>query len=120
VLPVVCRDNLDLNRAFPDRSTSPDMTSTGKEPFEVLAIMKFATSFPFSAGCNMHEGAIVANYPWDSDKDIGSGYAAAPDDKAFLHLAETFAGLHATMSKQHGLPARFDGIAVRSGGLTPA
>ena len=102
-LNLLCSANVDLNRAWPDRNDRGglNLTATGNEPAEVLALMHFATAFPFSAGCNMHEGALVANYPWDGDRQLGEGYAAAPDDAAFVALAKAFAGFHGTMAAQH-------------------
>lgn len=56
----------------------------------------------------------VANYPWDSDESVPPFKdAPAPDNATFVHLAETFAGLHATMAQQRGPAPGSGGIAVR-------
>ena len=74
-----CRNGVDLNRAFPDRRNHTDLNlvATGGEPPEVRALMRLATTLPFVAGCNMHEGALVANYPWDGDAGARAACCAA-------------------------------------------
>ncbi len=55
----------------------------------------------FVASLALHEGALVANYPWDGYPDasmeIRGQIYPAPDDAAFRFLATTYANLHTTM-----------------------
>lgn len=44
------------------------------------------------------QGAFVANYPWDGSSDGGTHYSASPDDQTFIHLAKSYASLHAQMN----------------------
>lgn len=77
----------DLNRSFPDQYDDPVNTPTGR-PQEVQVIMnwRFAHSFVLSA--NFHTGALVVNYPWDSNPTGTSGiYSACPDDDLFIDLS---------------------------------
>ena len=54
-------------------------------------------SFVLSA--NIHGGAVVAVYPFDSSKSHRNGvYSAAPDDEMFVFLARTYADNHKTMA----------------------
>jgi len=56
----------DLNRDFPDFSTSDNKnTIEGREP-ETKAVMNFQASRNFSLSANFHGGAEVVSYPWDT------------------------------------------------------
>ena len=60
-----CRANAngtDLNRNFPDFFEENDVY---REP-ETLAIMNWLTQYPFVLSANMHDGAVLANYPYDN------------------------------------------------------
>lgn len=64
----------------------------------------------FVASANLHEGAVVANYPYDgfsdhSMKENGTRNPT-PDDATFTHLAKVYARAHKTMAQS----------AVRGGG----
>lgn len=98
-----CRDGVDLNRAFPDRSDSnvqPSLPIDGSEPPEVLAVARLATSLPLTGAATLHEGAVVAVVPWDGDSARQRGYSAAPDDDTFTFLARTYADAHTRMAAQ--------------------
>ncbi|CAM9892753.1 unnamed protein product [Chrysoparadoxa australica] len=59
----------DLNRNFPDFTTSDNTnTSEGREP-ETEAVMKWQASRQFSLSANFHGGSKVVNYPWDTTAD---------------------------------------------------
>jgi carboxypeptidase D len=55
------------------------------------------------AAAALHEGALVANYPWDGypDQSLDQRNAkhATPDDATFVHLARVYAMAHTTMAK---------------------
>jgi hypothetical protein len=53
----------DLNRVFPEVNQSN--ISSQYEP-EVEAMMQFMEAHPFTLAANLHGGAEVFNYPWDS------------------------------------------------------
>lgn len=65
--------------------------------------MNFSMSLPFTAAANLHEGNLVASYPYDgyAKGNTGTNPAGnpAPDDKYFRHVAGVFASHHATMAK---------------------
>lgn len=57
---------VDLNRDFPDFSTSDNVnTPEGREP-ETQAVMRWQASRRFRLSANFHGGAEVVNYPWDT------------------------------------------------------
>ncbi|EFN60129.1 hypothetical protein CHLNCDRAFT_49638 [Chlorella variabilis] len=88
----------DLNRDFPDRFSSPPMEPSGSEQPETKAIMDWTLATGFVASASMHEGALVANYPWDGTDDRSTRYEACPDDAVFRHLATLYASTHKHMA----------------------
>lgn len=59
----------DLNRDFPDFTTTDNSNNhKGREP-ETQAIMKFQAKHKFALSANFHGGSVVVNYPWDTHSD---------------------------------------------------
>ncbi len=56
----------DLNRDFPDFSTSDNENTTANREPETVAVMNYQASRQFSLSANYHGGAEVVNYPWDT------------------------------------------------------
>jgi len=88
---------------------------------EVSAVAKWILSWPFVLSANLHEGDLVANYPFDEGRSPKvQAYAKSPDDATFRYLAENYARKHAHMSKNDHAPC--DGTAAnnfaRQGGIT--
>uniref|UniRef100_A0A915EH50 Peptidase M14 carboxypeptidase A domain-containing protein n=1 Tax=Ditylenchus dipsaci TaxID=166011 RepID=A0A915EH50_9BILA len=127
----------DLNRNFPDLDSLFYFLETQKMPLydhllelfqdnhkyepEVRAIGEWILSLPFVLSANIHEGDLVANYPFDASKYPSmQAYSKSPDDTTFKYLAETYAKNHAHMAKNDHAPC--DGTAVdnfaRQGGIT--
>ncbi|CAD5228507.1 unnamed protein product [Bursaphelenchus xylophilus] len=127
----------DLNRGFPDLDKLfffLDEQKAGRydhlldifkdeknyEP-EVRAVGQWTLSLPFVLSANLHEGDLVANYPFDASVMEGmSDYSKSPDDVTFRHLAQTYASNHAHMAKNDHAPC--DGTPsdnfARQGGIT--
>ncbi|HPY75354.1 MAG: succinylglutamate desuccinylase/aspartoacylase family protein [Planctomycetes bacterium] len=57
----------DLNRKFPDPVNDATNDPTGR-PHEVQLMMKFQNERNFRISLNYHGGAVVVNYPWDTQK----------------------------------------------------
>lgn len=127
----------DLNRNFPDLDSLFYFLETQKMPLydhlvelfkdnhkyepEVRAIGEWILSLPFVLSANIHEGDLVANYPFDASRyPTMQAYSKSPDDTTFKYLAETYAKNHAHMAKNDHAPC--DGTAVdnfaRQGGIT--
>lgn len=96
---ICVRQDIDLNRNFPDRAEVEEdvLYPNGDETNETLAVMKWIDEGFFVGSGNLHEGIVVANYPWDGKRDWSHGYAACPDDATFIHLAKIYANAHLTM-----------------------
>ena len=58
-------NGVDLNRNFPDPQ---DGSNPDGNPWqeETIIFMDIADSIPFDLSCNIHTGAEVFNYPWDT------------------------------------------------------
>lgn len=59
-------NGVDLNRSFPDFSTSDNQNSWGGREPEIQAMMKFQAKHKFKLSANFHGGAEVVNYPYDT------------------------------------------------------
>lgn len=81
-----CAVGADLNRDFPSPLMAPGCKGQAPEACdpsllslaanirvqpETAAIMAWSSNenFPFTAAANLHEGAVVTNYPWDGYLD---------------------------------------------------
>ena len=91
-------NGFDLNRSFPeypeDFSTTmadgaPNLA--GLEP-EVAALMAWSHARRFVLSANLHTGAVVASYPYDTAPGVPSGSPAlTPDHDLFVALSTTYA-----------------------------
>ncbi|XP_047676154.1 carboxypeptidase Z-like isoform X2 [Tachysurus fulvidraco] len=109
--------NIDLNRNFPDLTSSvynqrrlkyfrndhipiPDSYWLGKVAPETYAVMKWIRSIPFVLSASFHGGDLVVSYPYDLSKDPfqKNMFSPTPDEQVFRQLAKIYADAHATMS----------------------
>ena len=84
---------VDLNRNFPDRFGR----ETGTPEPETQAVIDWIHSYPFVLSANLHNGALVANYPYDNNVNGESIYSRSPDDDIFRQLAFSYSRAHPTM-----------------------
>jgi hypothetical protein len=96
-------NNVDLNRDFPDRFAEGSLSNwlpvRGDEQQETKVIMDWIQQRgPFVSSLAIHEGALVANYPWDGSPDRSHTYQECPDDKTFVHLSTNYAERHRKMA----------------------
>ncbi|CAJ0576896.1 unnamed protein product, partial [Mesorhabditis spiculigera] len=130
-------NGLDLNRDFPDldgvfyaleERKVPKFDhlmelfdeSKERQP-ETVAVGRWILSLPWVLSANLHEGDLVANYPFDATpNEAPSKYSASPDDGTFRWLAQTYAQAHAHMAKNDHPPC--DGTTrdafAQNGGIT--
>jgi len=88
-------NGMDLNRDFPDRLHRNQIS---RQP-ETLAIMNWLEQYPFVLSANLHNGVLVANYPYDNTEGNGrlSRYSECPDDDVFRQLSLTYSLAHPRM-----------------------
>ncbi len=96
----------DLNRSFPDRVADPVNSPDGR-PVEVSRLMNWASSHSTVLSAGFHTGALVVNYPFDSDPDPSAAYSATPDDRLFFEMSMSYSALNPPMYNssvfQHGV-----------------
>ncbi|VDM47174.1 unnamed protein product [Toxocara canis] len=130
-------NGVDLNRDFPDLDSLYYYFEQYKVPRydhlfdlfdhdkqhqpEVEAVGRWILSLPFVLSANLHEGDLVANYPFDLARVPNANqYAKSPDDQTFRYLARSYASNHAHMAKNDHAPC--DGSArdafAQQGGIT--
>ncbi|KAB0791260.1 hypothetical protein PPYR_03060 [Photinus pyralis] len=96
-------NEVDLNRNFPDQFGVQKFNKV-QEP-ETKAVMDWILSEPFVLSANLHNGALVANYPFDDNANFTNGIEnLAPDDRVFKYLARTYANAHRTMHEDRPCP----------------
>jgi len=96
---------IDLNRAFPtwDQVHLSKQELMDRSEPEVAAVIDWVFSQPFVLSANFHDGAVVANYPYD-DSDLPSGQeSVTPDDKTFVAISRLYASKHTNMHQGKGL-----------------
>ncbi|VVC87334.1 unnamed protein product [Leptidea sinapis] len=109
----------DLNRDFPDqfdkgKSNDDEYLFSGRQP-ETAALMRWVLSKEFMLSANLHGGAVVASYPYDSSASASDNCCVesrSPDNDLFKHLASVYASRNEDMKKGNScMPETFkDGI----------
>ena len=91
----------DLNRNFPDRFYGQ---ITPMQP-ETKAIIDWTYRENFTLSANLHGGDLVANYPYDGNKQRRSGvYTPTVDDELFRRLALSYSLNHPEMKNSAHFP----------------
>ncbi len=86
----------DLNRSFPDRVKDP-FASFEARPAETRHVMNWAMANSPVLSASFHTGALLVNYPFDSDPDSRSVYSACPDDELFIEQSLTYSSKNLPM-----------------------
>lgn len=105
-------NNVDLNRNFPDRFGR----EYGSIQPETQAIINWLKQYHFVLSANLHNGALVANYPYDNSRSGRSVYTASPDDDIFRQVSLAYSYGHQTMHL--GVPCPNDGESGFRDGIT--
>ena len=96
---------VDLNRDFPSWESEDESRAKlmeNRAP-ETKAVMKWILDNPFVLSVNYHDGAVVANYPYDDSYKAGGVKSLTPDNAVFEKLARLYADNHEYMHKGSGL-----------------
>ncbi|XP_076629152.1 carboxypeptidase D svr [Colletes latitarsis] len=104
-------NHIDLNRDFPDqfdrRSSQLQKGSNildGRQN-ETIAMMTWIATEPFVLSGNLHGGAVVASYPYDSGISRSCCLESkSPDNELFKYLAHTYADNHPQMRAGNTCP----------------
>ncbi len=75
---------IDMNRNYPDPREGPNPDGNPYQP-ETVAFMGLSDTVPFVMGANLHSGAEVVNYPWDT------WYKQHPDDQWWIDISRRYA-----------------------------
>ncbi|XP_029283878.1 carboxypeptidase M-like isoform X2 [Cottoperca gobio] len=98
-------NGIDLNRNFPDAFAGlrrQQQLDEEKREAEVRAVIGWLRSESFVLSANLHGGALVASYPYDSSnggKELVGGASISPDDDVFIHLAKVYSHSHGSMHR---------------------
>jgi carboxypeptidase D len=93
----------DLNRDFPDRVIDPVNTTVGRAT-ETKRVMKWGFAHQAVLSANLHGGALVVNYPYDSDPNPHAHYSATPDDDLFIAQSLVYSSLNPPMYNSSWFP----------------
>ena len=99
-------NNYDLNRDFPDRLGNRKLNMQK----ETKLVIKWLKEYPFVLSANLHNGALVVNYPYDNSPSGRTVYTASPDDDVFVALSLAYSQSHSTMWKGERCPGDSDGF----------
>lgn len=104
---------VDLNRDFPDFSTTDSKDTTEGRAPETQAVMNWQKTRRFVLSANFHGGAEVANYPWDTKAD------KFPEEALVKELCLEYASLApyigASTSFENGITNGFAWYEVNGG-----
>lgn len=93
--------NIDLNRDFPDKTTSDNANTPDGRATETQLVMKWQATRNFKLSANFHGGAEVVNYPWDA---IPQTHPAEPFLKMIcLEYAKNAPYIAASTSFENGI-----------------
>lgn len=104
-------NHVDLNRDFPDQFDrrisqlrKGSSILRGRQN-ETVAMMTWISSEPFVLSGNLHGGAVVASYPYDSGiPKTCCIESRSPDDNLFKYLAHIYADNHVEMRRGDACP----------------
>ena len=100
-------NGVDLNRNFPTwdnltKTRSQLLSPAEREP-ETRALIRWILDNPFVLSANLHDGSVVANYPYDDSKGENHQPSLTRDDDVFKDLALTYSTNHGNMAQIVGL-----------------
>jgi len=90
-------NHLDIE-TFLSLTTGSDCHDNPYQP-ETVTVAFWIMQEPFVLSANLHNGDLVANYPYDDSENHVKAYSPSPDDPLFQQLAESYSYSHTKMSK---------------------
>lgn len=115
-------NHVDLNRDFPDQFDrrlsqlrKGNAILKGRQN-ETVAMMTWISNEPFVLSGNLHGGAVVASYPYDSGIPKACCIESkSPDDDLFKYLAHVYADNHPQMRAGDACPPEIFRSGVTNG-----
>ena len=74
-----------------------------------MATINWILDNPFVVSINFHDGAVVANYPWDDNIPNQQGDSFTEDHGVFLELSKTYANNHKNMHTGYNIMLSYSG-----------
>ncbi|KAL0114982.1 hypothetical protein PUN28_010506 [Cardiocondyla obscurior] len=115
-------NHVDLNRDFPDQfdrrfsQFKKGISILNGRQNETVAMMTWISNEPFVLSGNLHGGAVVASYPYDSGiPKTCCIESKSPDDELFKYLAHVYADNHPQMHKGDACPPEIFHNGVTNG-----
>ena len=93
-------EGVDLNRDFPDFTSDPTNSPSGRAP-ETRAIMNLFKKHFFVVSANFHGGEVCFNLPWDT-KANDSPLEKFGDDSLIASWGRSYADINPTMKRRSG------------------
>lgn len=111
-------NGFDLNRDFPDQFDDPVNTTSGRQQ-ETAVIMDWVQGTDFTLSANIHTGALVVNYPWDSNPQGASVFSPTDDEDVLSHISLMYAQNNTPMFNSplfpDGITNGADWFSIRGG-----
>ncbi|XP_077256149.1 carboxypeptidase D svr [Temnothorax americanus] len=115
-------NRVDLNRDFPDQfdrrlsQFRKGVSILNGRQNETVAMMTWIANEPFVLSGNLHGGAVVASYPYDSGiPKTCCVESKSPDDNLFKYLAHVYADNHPQMRRGDACPPEIFRSGVTNG-----
>ncbi|XP_071636954.1 carboxypeptidase D-like isoform X2 [Temnothorax longispinosus] len=115
-------NHVDLNRDFPDQfdrrlsQLRKGISILNGRQNETVAMMTWIANEPFVLSGNLHGGAVVASYPYDSGiLKTCCIESKSPDDNLFKYLAHVYADNHPQMRRGDACPPEIFRSGVTNG-----
>lgn len=99
--------DVDLNRNFPDIFKMDTNLNPIAEP-ETQSVITWLNSIPFVLSANLHGGSLVANFPYDNNKEGVVKTSPTQDNDFFEYISLLYANTHPIMHLNNPPPYECD------------
>ena len=108
-------NNVDLNRNYPDPEDG-DQPDNRPRQDETIILMDFADAHDIDLACNIHSGAEVVNYPWDTFEHLPADVDWwIKSCRTYADTAQTYSADGYMTDLDNGITNGFEWFEVRGG-----